>query len=198
MFNLSLFLSYAFVVSFTPGPNNIMSLYNASQKGFKKNLAFCLGVSSGFFILMSLCSFFNFWLQSSLPTIQPYMKFVGASYMLYLAYKIFKSKPPTENGDHQDSIINFQTGFMMQFVNPKAILFGITIVSTFIMPYFTAWYILLIFACFLALVALMSTSSWALFGSMFTKLLSKYHKPFNVAMSGLLVYTAISISGIMH
>lgn len=198
MFNLGLFLSYAVIVSFTPGPNNIMSLYNASQKGFKRNMEFTLGVSSGFFIIMLLCSFFNYWLNALLPTIQPLMSLVGASYMLYLAYKIFKSKPPSEHDGDERQIINYKTGAMMQFVNPKAILYGITITSTFIMPYFSSWYILILFSLFLAFIAFLSTSLWSISGSLFTKVLTKYHKPFNIAMSLLLIYTAASISGLLH
>lgn len=199
MFNLGLFLSYAVIVSFTPGPNNIMSLYNASQNGFKKNVKFTLGVSTGFFVVMMLCSFFNYWLSKSLPTIQPLMSLVGASYMLYLAYKIFKSKPPSdETYENSNSIVNYKTGLMMQFVNPKAILYGITIVSSFIMPYFSSWYVLVLFSLFLAFIAFLSTSLWAISGSIFTKFLKEYHKPFNVVMSLLLVYTAVSISGLLH
>jgi len=198
MFNFGLFLSYAVIVSFTPGPNNIMSLYNASRNGFKKNMEFSLGVASGFFIIMMLCSFFNYFLNSLLPTIQPVMSLVGAAYMLYLAYKIFRSKPPTEHDGESGQIINYKTGLMMQFVNPKAILYGITIVSTFIMPYFTSWYILTLFSLFLAFIAILSTSLWAISGSIFTKVLTKYHKPFNIVMSLLLVYTAVSISGLMY
>jgi len=197
LFNLGLFLSYAFVVSFTPGPNNIMSLYNASQKGFKKNLEFCYGVACGFFVLMALCSIFNYWLHNSLPMIEPYMKIVGATYMFYLAYKIFKSPPPEESGRTQE-ILTYRTGFFMQFVNPKAILYGITIVSTFIMPHYTAWYVLLGFSLFLAFIAILSTSLWAAFGSLFTKFLKVHYKEFNLLMSGMLVYTAVSILGILH
>ncbi|WP_312815044.1 hypothetical protein [Sedimentibacter sp.] len=38
--NLSAFISYAFITSFTPGPNNIMSMTNATKYGFKKSLPF--------------------------------------------------------------------------------------------------------------------------------------------------------------
>lgn len=193
MFNLGLFLSYAIIVSFTPGPNNIMSLYNASQKGFRKNVGFSLGVSSGFFIIMMICIFFNYWIQSVLPTVKPFMSALGAVYMLYLAYKIYNSKPPQNIEASSNKIINYKTGLLMQFVNPKAILYGITIVSNFITPYFSSPLILFLFAVFLAFIAILSTSLWASFGYFFTRLLNKYYKPFNIAMSCMLLYTAISI-----
>ena len=53
------FLLYVFVMSFTPGPNNIMAMLFANQYGFKKTLRFCLGVGAGFFVIMILSSYFN-------------------------------------------------------------------------------------------------------------------------------------------
>ena len=198
MFNFGLFLSYVTVVTFTPGPNNIMSLYNASRNGFKKNVGFTLGVGTGYFIILIICSFFNYFLNALFPTIQPIMSILGALYMLYLAYKIFKSRPPAEEDESMNQIVNFKIGVIMQSVNPKGILSAITVISTFIMPYFTEWYILLAFALFLALLAVLSTTLWAISGSLFTKLMNKHYKVLNLAMSLLLVYTAFSISGLMH
>ncbi|MEB7466152.1 hypothetical protein NGB62_13380 [Mammaliicoccus sciuri] len=40
---------YAIVSSFTPGPNNIMSLYYSKQTGLRGTVRFCIGVALGFF-----------------------------------------------------------------------------------------------------------------------------------------------------
>lgn len=61
------FLVYVFVMSFTPGPNNIMAMLFANQYGFKKTLRFCLGVGGGFFVIMILSSYFNLLLQNLTP-----------------------------------------------------------------------------------------------------------------------------------
>ncbi|WP_331710011.1 hypothetical protein [Paenibacillus swuensis] len=39
------FLLYVFVTTFTPGPNNLLSMSNAHQYGFKKTLRFIFGIS---------------------------------------------------------------------------------------------------------------------------------------------------------
>ncbi len=44
--NFSAFLSYVIITTFTPGPNNIMSMSNASRYGFRKSLPFNVGVFS--------------------------------------------------------------------------------------------------------------------------------------------------------
>lgn len=129
-------LLYAFVSSFTPGPNNIMAMVFANKYGFKKTLRFCFGVGSGFFIIMLLCSYFDLLLKSFIPKMEWIMTVLGAIYMVYLAIKLIISKQhENDNNGDQNSFI---TGMLLQFVNPKAILYGITIVSTFILPYHTS------------------------------------------------------------
>ncbi len=214
MFNLGAFLSYVFVVTFTPGPNNIMAMANASKFGYKGILKFILGVCTGFFIIMILCSYFNLLLFNLMPKVKTFMGILGAGFMLYLAVKIMKSKEAvdeeneekditddsktSEDNKSRNKLNSFVTGVAMQFVNPKGILFGITVISNFIIPYYKSNISLIFFSFFLTLVGFSATSCWALFGSLFNKFLSKYRKQFNIVMGLLLIYSALSISGITH
>lgn len=212
MLNLGAFLSYVFAVTFTPGPNNIMSMANASKFGYKKTLEFIFGIFIGFIVIMLICSYSNLLLFSLMPKIQVFMGIIGSGYMIYLAIIIMKSdnsfndkdsKGSDENKNSKDSKDNnklnlFFTGMTMQFVNPKVILYGITVISNFIIPYHNSNVALVTFSVFLAFIAFISTSCWALFGSLFNKFLSKYIKQFNLVMGLLLIYSAFSISGITH
>jgi cysteine/O-acetylserine efflux protein len=186
------FLLYVLITSFTPGPNNIMAMLFANKYGFKKTLRFCFGVGTGFFIIMLLASYFNVLLQNFIPKIELPMMILGAGYMLYLAIKIITSKN-SENNDDAGKYNSFLAGMLLQFVNPKGVLYGITVVGTFILPYHTSIVSLLLFSLFLGVVGFMSTSSWSLFGSMFQTFLAKYRNQFNVVMALLLVYSAVSI-----
>ena len=190
--NVAVFLSYVFVTTFTPGPNNIMSMSYASRNGFKKTLPFIIGVCVGFLILMSLCNVFSVALYNIIPSIKPFMNIIGASYILFLAWKTFKSKPFNENNKDCGKK-GYLTGVILQFVNPKAILYGITIASSFIVPYYTSISILGGFSIFLATITFVAVSSWALFGSLFQKLFAKHYKMINIIMSALLVYCAVSL-----
>lgn len=191
MFSLSAFLSYAFAVTFSPGPNNIISMSNASKKGFKETLPFILGVFSGFILIMLVASYFNLMLANIAPQIEGFMKYVGAAYMGYLALKIlgisFTKKNKTES-----TINTFKTGFLMQFLNPKVILYGLTITSSFVVPYFHGVELFAL-SFGLALIAFTATSFWALFGTLLNQLLSKYNRQFNFFMAGLLIYSALKI-----
>ena len=191
MANLVPFLSYILVVTFTPGPNNIMSMANANQFGYRRTLRFILGIFSGFSIIMLLASYFSLLLYNLLPTIKLAMRIIGAAYMGYLAYQIITSTK--QINDQQARINSFSTGMLMQFVNPKVILYGITVVSNFITPYYQSSFTLFFFSIFLASFSFMSTSCWALFGVIFERYLSRYRKPFNWVMGLLLLYSAVSI-----
>jgi len=133
--NVTAFLSYVFLTTFTPGPNNIMSMSNASRYGFRKSLKFNLGIFFGFTIIIALCSFFSMTLYSLIPSIKPVMTLIGASYILFLAWKTYKSTPHKKTEDNKNTNSLF-AGLFLQFVNPKVILYGITTVSTFIVPYY--------------------------------------------------------------
>lgn len=194
MINLVPFLSYVFVTTFTPGPNNIMSMTNANRDGFKKTVNFDLGVFAGFLVIMLASSYFNLLLFNLIPSIKIYMSIIGAAYMVYLAYKTYTSKPVEEESSNTN-INSFSTALILQFVNIKAILYGITVFSTFIIPYYSNPSALALFSILLAFLAFVSTVCWALFGALFQKFLSKYRKAFNTIMSLLLLYSAIAIFG---
>jgi len=186
------FLLFVFVTSFTPGPNNIMAMAFANKHGLRKTIKFCLGVGIGFFAITLLCSFFNIVLTNVMPIIEFPLTIFGVGYMLYLAIKILTSKN-NDGGKNEGDRNFFIIGILLQFVNPKGILFGITVVATFIIPYYTSYFSYLLFSLFLGIVGLMSTFSWSLFGSIFQKLLLQYRKQFNIMMAVLLVYSAITI-----
>ncbi|MFY4774935.1 LysE family transporter [Metabacillus sp. RGM 3146] len=186
------FLLYVFVTAFTPGPNNIMAMLVANKYGLKKTIRFSLGVGAGFFVLILLCSYFGLLLKSFIPKVEFIMTILGVIYMLYLAIKIITSK---NDGNYNDGDKNnsFLTGMLLQFVNPKGILYGITTISTFVLPYHTSDFSLIFYSFFLAFVGFLGTYSWGVFGSIFRKFLSKYNTQFNIIMALLLMFSAISI-----
>lgn len=190
--NFIAFLSYALINTFTPGPNNILSMAFATNMGFKKTFRFILGVTAGFTVVMILCNYFNLFLFSAIPFTGEFMKIFGAIYIIYLAVKILKSNTE-ENDTLMDKSSSFSAGLLLQFFNPKVILYGITVTSGFITPYYKSNLSIILFSLFLAFLSFLSTCSWALFGTLFQQILKKHHAAFNTAMAILLLYTAFSI-----
>ncbi|MEH6908895.1 LysE family transporter [Neobacillus drentensis] len=186
------FLLYVFVTAFTPGPNNIMAMLSANKYGFKRTMKFCLGVGTGFLVIMLLCSYFNLLLKNTIPKIEFSMTIFGSIYMLYLAIKIIFSKEKNKEKDDKKNY-GFLTGMLLQFINPKVILYGITAISTFIIPFNNSNFSLIMYSLFLAFVGFAGTVCWSVFGSMFQIFLTRYRSKFNLVMALLLFYSAVSI-----
>ena len=191
MFNFYSFFIYSFITTFTPGPNNIMSMSNAARYGLRVSYPFNLGIFTGFFIVMQMCALFSSTLLNYIPKVKICMISLGAAYMLYLAWKIFKSR--LENNPGSPGKASFISGLLLQFINPKLYIYSITVMSVYILPVFDSVLILTGFSFLLAFMAVTSTVIWALFGEAFHKLPSKYSLVINIIMSLLLVYCAVSL-----
>jgi cysteine/O-acetylserine efflux protein len=191
MFNLSPFLAYVFVTTFTPGPNNIISMTNGLRYGYRGTLKFLAGETAGFFFVMLISGLLNVALVSLVPQIRFWLNLFGAFYMIYLAVHIVFSRP-AEEGPRQNDLNTFGAGLTLQFVNLKVILYGVTVFALFITPVFQSPLIVGLFSILLAFIGFTAVSSWALGGNLFRSFLKKYERWFNLAMGALLVYTAIA------
>lgn len=190
--NFAAFFSYIFLTAFTPGPNNIMSMTNAGKYGFKKAFPFNLGIFAGFLIVMSACAAFTSLLYSVIPSIEPYMLCVGAAYILWLAWTVWRNKPH-EGKKGLAATNTFTSGMVLQFVNVKVILYGITALSSYVLPYYHSFAAVALFVFILAFVGFAGTCAWALFGAAFEKFFKKYEKVLNAVMALLLVYCAATM-----
>lgn len=191
MFSWFNFLTYAVITAVTPGPNNIMSMSNAGRFGFKKALPFNLGIWAGFTLVMLICTLFCSLLSSIIPKIKLPMLIIGAAYMLFLAWKTWKS---TNQIEENHSRSGFLSGLALQFVNPKIYIYCIVSMEAYILPYYNGIPVALIgFATLLAFIGFVFTLCWSAFGSVFKLLFSKYAKTTNIIMALLLVYCAVSL-----
>ena len=191
MFSWFSFLTYAVVTAVTPGPNNIMSMSNGSRKGFFAALPFNFGIGVGFSIVMLLCTAFCSMLSALIPKIKMPMLFVGAGYMLYLAWETFRSGDSLEENHSHDG---FVSGLLLQFINPKIYIYCIMSMEAYILPYYQGQPLALTgFALLLAFIGFFFTLCWSAFGSVFRWLFSSHAKTVNTVMALLLVYCAVSL-----
>ncbi|MDR3231877.1 MAG: LysE family transporter [Synergistaceae bacterium] len=189
------FILFVVVGTFTPGPNNITSMNTARRVGFWRARPFIFGVGTGFFVVALSCALFNLALKEIMPGVQPILGGLGALYMLWLAFKpFFHSKKKTAAAPGDERL--YVTAFLLQFLNPKVILYSLATMSGFVLPYVSDLLPLSLISLLLALLAMASVTSWALFGVVFQRYFSKYESAVNVVMAALLVYCAITISGL--
>ena len=118
------------VAAYTPGPNNVIASYSGFNFGIKKTLPHILGVSFGFTFLIFLLTIGLVNVFKIFPIIQISLKYLGTLFLIYLAYKISFSK--TDNDKKNENPVKFIETFIFQFLNPKGVLIGIIIVSTYI------------------------------------------------------------------
>ncbi|MFD1887772.1 LysE family translocator [Paenibacillus wenxiniae] len=192
------FLLYCFIVTFTPGPSNIIILSIANKEGTAQALRYTYGATVAFGLLLTASATLNSVLAAILPHIILGMQIVGSLYMLYLAYQISrKSKPsPAVQDKSTDTstiqgLGTFRSGFITQFVNPKVILFTMTVIPTFIMPYYSAVPALLAGVLGITFIGFLAYTTWVMFGTIFKTFLQRNQRITNLVMTAFLVYAAI-------
>lgn len=135
-------LVLATAMSFSPGPNTTLSTALAANHGFKRAMFFVCAVPVGWGLLLTLCVFGLGALLLAVPLLASAIKAIGVGYLLWLAFKLAKlhnlfhsgQTPnrtiPTDNPAQLN--VSFIAGVAMQFVNIKAWMLALAIVSGWI------------------------------------------------------------------
>lgn len=184
------FAPYAFVTAYTPVPNNILALNTTSNYGWSSGRKLILGIGTGFICVMLVCAVGCFWIAKYISGIVSVMKYVGAAYILWLAFHVAKSRP--DEGEQKEAG-GFVKGMVLQFVNVKIILAAITTYTGYVIPVDDSLEALLASAVFLTLAGVSGTLVWAAAGSLLQRFLKKYYRPFNICMALLLVECAVKL-----
>jgi len=184
LLSLSLFM---FATSCSPGPNNILASYSGFNFGLIKTIPHMFGVIFGFTTLVVVMNIGLINVFKNFLIVQEILKYSGTIFLIYLAYKISFSKTSSDNSSK--SPVKFIETFFFQFLNPKAVIVAIIIVSTYVESgenyiNYSLWVIAIafIFACF-------SIVFWTLLGRFLRRFATneKFIKRFNYVMSLLLV-----------
>jgi threonine/homoserine/homoserine lactone efflux protein len=189
-------LVLATAMSFTPGPNTTLSTALAANHGLKRALPFVCAVPVGWGALLSLCALGLGALLLAVPLLGWAVKVIGVAYLLWLASKIARSRQLSE-ADAARMNVTFWQGAALQFVNIKAWMLALAIVSGWIAgrsdPALRMAVVLPVMLAF----AFVSNLAYALAGSLLRDWLSGPEGTarrllwFNRAMALVLVITAI-------
>ena len=182
-----------FVAAFTPGPNNVVASYSGFNFGITKTIPLILGVTLGFtslifFLTIGLINVFKIF-----PILQNILKYLGTLFLLYLAYKISFSKSSKE--EEEKNPVTFFDTYFFQFLNPKGVLFGIIIVSTYLElgENYLSYAIQIVLLAFI--FSSTSITLWTFIGKFLRKFATndKFINYFNYAMSLLLLLSIVTI-----
>lgn len=189
-------LTFILISTFTPGPNNISSAAMGALYGYRKTLNYLFGITTGFFLVMFGCVWVAGTFLDILPQYEPILRYIGAGYTLYLAFGILKASYSFEGENIKP--MGFMAGFMLQLLNPKLIIYGLTLFSTFLSS-LTDKLLQVIAVIVLALISFCAISTWTLFGTIIKTYL---HHPrarlaLNIVLSLFLVYTALELARVV-
>ena len=185
---------YYFVMYATPGPNNSILTASGIKFGFIRSIPNIIGISSGHGVQLALVCFGLGSLFTQFPILLEVLKYIGACYLLYLAWKMFGSLNISIT-EEKSSPLKYYEAILFQFVNPKAWVICITDVSLFYPENVNLIIGTLFLVIMSTIINLPSISIWAFGGSIIRRYLSnkKLKTIIEWILAILLFGTAISI-----
>lgn len=117
--------TYTFVMSITPGPNNVMLTASGLNFGFRRTLPHMLGVSLGFAGQAVLTSLGLGALFLRMPQLQTGLAWVGAAYLAYMGWRLLRSGG-AGSAESARPLFAWEAA-AFQFVNPKAWIMAVTV-----------------------------------------------------------------------
>jgi len=188
---------FALIGAITPGPVNIIATSSGATFGYLRTLPHILGATISYTLIVFLVGTGLNQLLTDTPTITEILKYLGSTFLLYMAYKIATSNGDNGDNDNKSSPPSFIQGALCQGLNPKAWLVSMSGVSVFVLTqiatdtlnYLLAYTIISFVLCFVGI------STWAIVGHLIREFLAepKRQRTFNRLMGILLSLTVISI-----
>ena len=192
------FLFYCYVNGITPGPANLCSLSAALNYGKERALKQWRGLFTGFAVVSLVSVFLNYFLGSALGAYVKWLSYIGAAYLIWLAIHTVRSAgadAEIDNGENEtaDRNCNFFTGLLVQLTNVKIMIFCMTALSSFVLPYSRSLGSLLLVGVFLPFTGPICNLAWLFAGAKLQKVFREHRKGINWIMAGALVLCAVSL-----
>jgi threonine/homoserine/homoserine lactone efflux protein len=188
----SIFISmaiFAFIGAVTPGPVNIIATSAGANYGFRRAFAHVLGATVSYTLIVFLMGIGLGSLLIVVPEITSAMKYLGAGFLLYMAYQIATTPVQTDqltrDQSHPPSFIQ---GGLVQAINPKAWLVSMSGVGLFVYANSPVSLYLIAFCCISFIACLSGVSIWAASGLIISRYLNGRNRQigFNIIMATLL------------
>jgi len=130
------FIAATALLAISPGPDNIYVLIQSITNGVKYGLATVFGLISGCIIHTTLVAFGVSAIIKENEQLFLALKIFGASYLVFLAYKIYKSPSKIDltnsNKSQKSTSQLFKQGFIMNVLNPKVSIFFLAFFPAFL------------------------------------------------------------------
>lgn len=180
--------TFAAVTTITPGPNNTMMLASGLNYGFARSLPHLFGICCGFTFMIFATGLGLHAVFEQAPMLQIILKYAGALYLLWLAWKLAHAAPMSAEQASASRPMGFAGAAAFQWINPKAWVMAIGALTTYLPPGFQVLDVAALAAVF-GVIGIFCVGSWAVFGVAMRRVLqdARSVRIFNVAMALLLV-----------
>jgi threonine/homoserine/homoserine lactone efflux protein len=188
---LALFV-FGFIAAFTPGPNNTMLLATGINFGVRRAWPHIMGVAIGFPLMIACIGFGLGKIFEIYPWIYEALKYAGAAYMVWLAWKIAMSKPSRDDDIANAEPVTFLQACAFQWVNPKAWIMGVTALSAYTVAAHYMIGVLAVVGTFL-FMGFTSALTWVMFGAGLKHVLNdeRYYQYINWGLAVALVTSLV-------
>lgn len=180
-------LLFVVVTLFTPGPNNTMLMTTGLNFGFRRGLPHLWGVALGFALMVLAVGLGLGAVFQAYPVAYVVLKYVGAVYLLYLAWQIATAGEIEEAGSSGKPITFWQAA-AFQWLNPKGWVMAVGAVSAYATVAAFPFNMVLM-ACLFGSLGILSSATWLGFGTGLKRLLTSPRavRAVNVVLALLLV-----------
>jgi threonine/homoserine/homoserine lactone efflux protein len=180
-------LLFVVVTLFTPGPNNAMLMTTGLNFGFRRGLPHLWGVALGFALMVLAVGLGLGTVFQTYPSVYVVLKYVGAAYLLYLAWQI-ATAGEIEEASASGKPITFWQAAAFQWLNPKGWVMAVGAVSAYATV--AAFPLnMLVMAGLFGSLGILSSATWLGFGTGLKRLLTSPRavRAVNVVLALLLV-----------
>lgn len=184
-------LSYCFVMSATPGPNNVMLATTGASFGYRGALPVILGIQVGLFVQTLLMCTGLGSVFVAYPMAQQVLRIAGALYLVFLAWKLAGA---SVSGTSAPKAVSFAQAMLFQALNPKSWLKSVTMASVFMPAQGNMFANALLVSAIGIVVGTPCNVMWALFGVSIRSVLkaARSRRIFNLSMGAILVVLAVA------
>jgi threonine/homoserine/homoserine lactone efflux protein len=185
---------FALAMCLTPGPNVVMITASAANFGFRRAVPQMLGITLGFAVQIMATGLGLAGLFQAEPRLHTALKYAGAVYLLYLAWRIARADP-ARRGSARARPINFVEGALFTWVNPKGWVTTIGALAAFTTVGGDVLLETGVIAGVLAAACLLSVVLWGAFGAAIARFLAtpRARLAFNGTMAALLVVSLVPV-----
>ena len=180
-------LVFVVVAGVTPGPNNMMLMASGVNYGVRRTLPHLCGVVFGFAVMVALVGVGLDAIFRLAPWALPAMRWAGAAYLLWLAWRIGASGAMKE-GVAAGRPLGALGAAAFQWINPKGWVMAVSALTTYAVSTSYATTVAVV-ALTCLVVSVPCSGVWVLFGAGMRRFLAdpRRARPFNWTMAALLV-----------